>query len=225
MNTHNDHTYLCREEVVESGTSRRGRLTSLVGVNTPRRDGSITLVRHGESTWNELGLIQGQNDLAQLTEVGRDQARAVGKSLKSLGFDRLITSDLARARQTAEIVGAELDLALTPDSLLRERCFGVLEGQPQEMLVPEWSGIVDGVLVNPDARPDGGESFRDVVTRVGVFIEATRDFAGSERLLVVTHGGTIRALRAYVEARSLEGLEMVAVANCSVWDLHLNSMP
>jgi broad specificity phosphatase PhoE len=181
-------------------------------------------VRHGESTWNELGLIQGQNDLAQLTNEGREQARAVAETLKSLGFDRLVTSDLARARQTAEIIGSELDLALTADSLLRERCFGVLEGQPQEILDSARSGIVDGVIVDPDARPEGGESFRDVVTRVGIFVEATRDDGDGERLLVVTHGGAIRALRAYVEALPLEGLDAFAVANCSVWDLYPSSV-
>ncbi len=193
-------------------------------MNIPPRERSITLVRHGESTWNELGLIQGQNDLAELNEVGREQARAVAQTLKSLGFDRLVASDLARARQTAEIIGSELTLALTTDSLLRERCFGVLEGQPQEMLDSRSSGIVDGVIVDPDARPEGGESFRDVVTRVGVFVEATRDAMDDERLLVVTHGGTIRALRAYVEARPLEGLDAFAVGNCSVWDLYPSSV-
>jgi broad specificity phosphatase PhoE len=193
-------------------------------VSAPSRDGSITLVRHGESTWNDRGLIQGQNDLAQLTDVGRDQARAVAASLKSLGIDRIVTSDLARARQTAEIIGSELGLVPTSDSLLRERCFGVLEGQPQEMLDSASSGIVDGVFVDPDARPKGGESFRDVVARAGVFVEATGDYLLSERLLVVTHGGTIRALRAYVEALPLEGLETLTVANCSVWDLYPSSV-
>jgi 2,3-bisphosphoglycerate-dependent phosphoglycerate mutase len=193
-------------------------------VNTPPLGSSITLVRHGESTWNVLGLIQGHNDVAQLTDAGRDQARAAAKSLKSLGFDRLVTSDLARALQTAEIIGSELHLEPTTDILLRERCFGVLEGEPQEMLDSKSSGIVDGVFVDPDARPEGGESFRDVVTRAGVFIEATRDFARGERLLVVTHGGTIRALRAYVEAQPLEGLHTLAVNNCSLWDLYPSSV-
>jgi broad specificity phosphatase PhoE len=85
------------------------------------------------------------------------------------------------------------------------------------------SGIVDGVIVDPDARPEGGESFRDVVTRAGIFVEAARDVMSGERLLVVTHGGTIRALRAYVEGRPLEGLETLIVGNCSVWDLFPSS--
>jgi probable phosphoglycerate mutase len=136
-----------------------------------------------------------------------------------LAFDQLITSDLARARETAEIIGAELHLTPVADSLVRERCFGVLEGEPSKMLDAASSGILDDVLVDPDARPEGGESFRDVVTRAGVFFEAVRDSLGSERLLVVTHGGTIRALRAYVEAQPLEGLDAFEVTNCSVWNL------
>jgi probable phosphoglycerate mutase len=193
-------------------------------VNTPARENSITLVRHGESTWNQRRLIQGHNNEAELTQIGRDQAREVGESLKSLGFDQLITSDLVRARQTAEIIGAQLNLIPVEDSLLRERCFGVLEGQPSTMLDSASSGIVDEVLVDPDARPEGGESFRDVVTRVGVFFDAARDMLDGERLLVVTHGGTIRALRAYVERQPLEGLDAFDVTNCSVWNLYPSSV-
>jgi broad specificity phosphatase PhoE len=193
-------------------------------VNTPRRDGSITLVRHGESTWNQRHLIQGHNDAAQLTQNGRDQAREVAETLKSLAFDQLITSDLIRARETAEIIGVGLNLTPVPDSLLRERCFGVLEGEPSETLDSASSGIADGVLIDPDARPEGGESFRDVVTRVGVFFDALRDSLGSGRLLVVTHGGTIRALRAFVDAQPLEGLDAFEVTNCSVWNLYPSSV-
>ncbi|HTT60138.1 MAG TPA: histidine phosphatase family protein [Acidimicrobiales bacterium] len=178
----------------------------------------ITLVRHGQSTWNELNLIQGQNDDAVLTRLGQREALAVGNSLKSLGFSRVITSDLRRARQTAEIIAATLDLSVSEDPRLRERCFGSLQGQPLRLLDPKASGIVDGVLVDPDARPVGGESFRDVVTRVGSFLAEVRDAPG---LLVVTHGGAIRALHAYVDDTPLAGLVMMAVGNCSVWELTL----
>jgi 2,3-bisphosphoglycerate-dependent phosphoglycerate mutase len=188
-------------------------------VSTAPRDGFITLVRHGESTWNVRRLIQGHNNAAQLTQIGREQAREVAESLKSFAFDQLITSDLARARETAEIIGAELALTPVADSLLRERCFGVLEGEPSSKLHAASSGILDDVLVDPDARPEGGESFRDVVTRAGVFFESVRDSLGGQRVLVVTHGGTIRALRAYVDAQPLEGLEAFEVTNCSVWNL------
>jgi broad specificity phosphatase PhoE len=193
-------------------------------VNIPRRDGSITLVRHGESTWNQSRLIQGHNNAAKLTQIGREQAREVAETLRSLEFDQLITSDLARAYETASIIGDVLNLAPVADSLLRERCFGVLEGEPSEMLDSASSGIIDDVLVDPDARPSGGESFRDVVTRAGIFLDALRDSLGSARVLVVTHGGTIRALRAYVDGPPLEGLDAFEVSNCSVWNLYPSSV-
>jgi probable phosphoglycerate mutase len=141
-----------------------------------------------------------------------------------LAFDQLITSDLVRASETAEIIGAELNLTPVADSLLRERCFGVLEGEPSEMLDSASSGIIDDILVDPDARPEGGESFRDVVTRAGIFLDAVRDSLDSARLLIVTHGGTIRALRAYVDAQPLEGLDAFEITNCSVWNLFPSSM-
>jgi probable phosphoglycerate mutase len=193
-------------------------------VNESSRGGSITLVRHGESTWNERGLIQGHDDHAQLTEAGRRQARDAGRSLLTAGINQIIASDLSRARETAEIIAEELGLTVVTDSLLRERCFGVLEGRPTEMLLPASSGVLDGVYVDPDARPEGGESFRDVVTRVGIFFEAARDSLGESRLLVVTHGGAIRALHAYVEDRPLEGLPALEVANCSIWDIYPRSV-
>lgn len=205
--------------------SANPRLTNVVGVEVSPSTGSITLVRHGESTWNERGLIQGQNDRAQLTETGRRQAREVAQSLTTMGIDQIIASDLARTRETAALIGDVLELTPLFDPLLRERCFGVLEGQPSEMLTSSGgSGVVDGVYVDPDARPDGGESFRDVVTRVGVFFEAAKDFLGGSRLLVVTHGGTIRAFHAYVEGRALEGLPALQVANCSLWELYPSSV-
>ncbi len=195
------------------------RLTSVATMTSPLPGARVTLLRHGQSTWNELSLIQGQNDDAVLTERGQREALSVGESLKSLGFTHVVTSDLQRARQTADIIAAALELPLSEDSRLRERCFGSLEGQPLRLLDPASSGIVDGVLVDPDARPGGGESFRDVVIRVGSFLDEALDALGDSRILVVTHGGAIRALHAYVEDAPLAGLVMMAVGNCSVWEL------
>ena len=179
----------------------------------------VTLVRHGQSTWNELSLIQGQNDDAVLTPRGQSEAISVGESLKSQGFTHVITSDLRRTRETADIIATALELEVSEDSRLRERCFGSLEGLSLRLLGPASSGIVDGVLVDPDARASGGESFRDVVIRVGSFLDETLDSLEGSRLLVVTHGGAIRALHAYVQDAPLEGLEMMPVGNCSVWEL------
>ncbi len=188
-------------------------------MTSPTPSARVTLVRHGQSTWNERGLIQGQNDDAELTSRGQDEALSAAHTLKSLGFTRIVSSDLRRARQTAEIIATVLDIDVRSDPRLRERCFGTLEGQSLGLLGPATSGITDGVLVDPDARPAGGESFRDVVIRAGSFLDDTLDSLGDSQLLVITHGGAIRALHAYVLDTALEGLDMMAVGNCSIWEL------
>ncbi len=110
--------------------TRRDGLTNLVAVTPQSARRLITLVRHGQSTWNHLGLIQGQNDHAVLTPRGRDEARAAGRALESRNCEDLVTSDLRRTLETAAIIADGLALSPGIDARLRERCFGVLEGQP-----------------------------------------------------------------------------------------------
>jgi broad specificity phosphatase PhoE len=181
---------------------------------------SITLVRHGESTWNELGLVQGHDNSAQLTARGREQAQAAAESLRELGFQALVASDLDRARETAEIVGSVLGLEVTTDPLLRERGFGVVEGHPISELTPSMSGIEHAIMVDAETSAPGGETFRDVVARAELFVKRMLDERPRERVLVVTHGGTIRALRASVSDQALEGSPWYVVGNCSVWPLN-----
>ncbi len=179
----------------------------------------LTVVRHGESNWNATRRTQGQDDRARLSTLGREQAAALAESLDPHGFDLVVTSDLSRARDTATIIAEGLALAVEVEPLLRERSFGVLEGGPLSEVTGDLSGIVDGVVVDPDARPREGESFRDVAARAEGFVEEAATRWSSRRLLVVTHGGMVRALRALSEGRPLEGLAWDPVGNCSVWAL------
>ncbi|MHB8378486.1 MAG: histidine phosphatase family protein [Acidimicrobiales bacterium] len=180
----------------------------------------MTLVRHGETDWNATHRVQGHHDAARLTAQGRQQAHVVANSLRELGFDQLFTSDLDRATQTATIIGASIGLTPKVDPLLRERSFGSYEGGPIDRLTGDVTGIHDGVLVDPDARPPGGESFRDVVARAGLLIERESRALSTHRLLIVTHGGTLRAFRAYATRTPLEGLAWYPVDNCSVWTVN-----
>ncbi len=203
--------------------SRDVAFGSLVAVSrVPQTEMAMTLVRHGESDWNELDLVQGQNDTARLSPRGIAQACAVAPSFRDLGFEHLVTSDLARARETADLIGRAVGLAPESDPLLRERCFGELEGGPLATLTSGVTGIVNGVLVDPDARAPGGETFRDVVARAERFLEQAEVKWPGERLLVVTHGGTIRALRAVSSGAALVGLAWYSVPNCSVWALAMS---
>src|SRR5437762_5332003 len=87
---------------------------------------TLLLVRHGETDWNRDGRWQGGSDTS-LNDVGREQARALADQLDG-DIAAVYSSDLARARETAEIVAAKLDLAVQIDPRLRERGFGSWEG-------------------------------------------------------------------------------------------------
>lgn len=169
-------------------------------------------------------LVQGQDDRAQLTPKGRTQSQHLVESLRAQEFRHLVSSDLERARATAAILGDTLKLTTATEPLLRERCFGALEGGPLAGLTSDVTGIADGVVVDPDARPAGGESFRDVVRRAELFIERAHAEWPDGPLLVVTHGGMIRALRAYCAQAPLEGLTWDPIGNASVWTVDTSEL-
>jgi 2,3-bisphosphoglycerate-dependent phosphoglycerate mutase len=174
----------------------------------------LVVVRHGESTWNELRLVQGQNDEARLTPRGRDQAAAVAEELRAGSFDLVVTSDLRRASETASIIAEALQLTTLSDPLLRERNFGVAEGAPLDALVDV--GIGDGVVTDDDLSPVGGETLREFLARAGEFVRKCSQRWPTERLLVVTHGGTIRAMQTYCAGTSFRGARWDRVGNCSI---------
>lgn len=177
----------------------------------------LVLVRHGESTWNELKLVQGQNNESNLNDRGREQAREAGRLLASQDFDAILSSDLARTTETAEIIAHELTLSITATGALRERSFGDFEGRPLRELTPALSGIEDHVVVDDHARPANGESLVELWRRVGDYVESLRERRLDERLLLVTHGGTIHALRAYLAGEPALHHYWYRVENCSIW--------
>jgi probable phosphoglycerate mutase len=177
----------------------------------------MVLVRHGESTWNERRLVQGQDDRATLTSLGRQQAAEVAHELSSLEFDLIVASDLRRAMETAAIIAGMLGLDVESEPTLRERSFGVAEGGPLDQLTERMVGIKDGVVTDDDVRPDGGETLSDLRHRVGEFIAMRQRRWPTQRLLVVTHGGTIRAIQSYCAGTPFQGSQWNRIGNCSVW--------
>lgn len=134
---------------------------------------SLWLVRHGESTWNTLGLAQGHNDQARLTARGLRQAAEVARQFRGIQVRAVYASDLRRARQTAAPLAAAAGLPVVLDARLRERSLGVLEGTPANGHGPSATGLdlAAGLLVDPDRRPRGGESVRDLYLRAAAFCD------------------------------------------------------
>ncbi len=147
------------------------------------------VVRHGETEWNVALRIQGQGD-SRLTEQGRSQAEAIGRRLAAEPFDALLSSDLGRARLTAERIAAHSGRAMQLDPRLRERHFGEGEGMTYQEVGRRYPDAFERI----DVAIPGGESrlaFHERVTRA--FEDLARAHAG-QRLVVVTHGGVLGAM-------------------------------
>jgi probable phosphoglycerate mutase len=186
----------------------------------------LWLVRHGESTWNALGLAQGHADQPELTGRGISQAREVARQLSGAPIGAVYASDLRRATATAAPLATALGLGVIRDARLRERRLGVLEGTRTAQLPPALTGIAGSRVLDPDARPPDGESLRDVYWRVAGFAAqllaesvpapgATHDAAaaGIPGIAVVAHGGTLRLLSAYLRGIPVGRLTWDPVGN------------
>jgi len=191
-------------------------------------DQVLWLVRHGESSWNARGLAQGHDDQARLTSRGLRQARAVAIQLRARPIRALYSSDLRRALQTAAPLASALGLTVARDARLRERCLGVAEGTAAASISPAVSGISDGRVADPDARPAGGESLRDFYRRVAEFTDeltALRTTGGADPaadpgwagdVAVVAHGGTLRMMSAYRRGVPVEQMTWEPLANACI---------
>jgi broad specificity phosphatase PhoE len=156
----------------------------------------LLLVRHGETDWNAAGRLQGHTD-RPLSGYGREQARRLAEELASEEFDAIYASDLARARETAAIVGERLRQEVVLDADLREKNWGTWEGLTS-------TERLDVELVGES--PDQHE--KRMLAALGR-IAAKHPYG---RVLVVTHGGSMRR----VQTKAL-GFALPVVENCGTW--------
>ena len=180
---------------------------------------TLWFVRHGESTWNASGLVQGQAEGSVLTAKGRHEAARAAAQLGRAHVRAIWTSDLERAHETAAIIGHALRLPLRYERALRERNFGTAEGRPLSELSTAVSGIEGDRVVDADVRPPEGESLRALYRRVASFMDDAAAGASDRAVVVVTHGGVIRMAQAYAEGIGVEDMVWGPVPNASVWNL------
>src|SRR5687768_8562436 len=163
---------------------------------------TLLLARHGETDWNRELRIQGSSDIA-LNELGRQQASALAQELADVPLDAIYSSDLSRARETAEAVAATHELQVRLDPRLRERAFGSWEGLTRE-----------DIAELPDRSRHDGESDDEVRERVLEAVQAIADAHPGEQVLVVAHGGALNALWHHAVGERVERW-----ANCAVYRL------
>jgi broad specificity phosphatase PhoE len=179
----------------------------------PRR--LLYLVRHGETDWNAAERWQGHTDVP-LNATGRAQAVAVADLLRKVRLSGVVASDLSRAHETARIVADDLRIAFAySDPALRERSFGCFEGLTREeceRFHPEaWSAWLTERLPPPGAETHEALTARVAAAVARVAEQVARDDAPA---LIVTHGGSLRAIVA-----AATGQLPAPIKNGAVWRL------
>ncbi len=149
----------------------------------------MCVVRHGETEWNRLSVLQGSLDIP-LNDTGREQAKTLAQTLRHCRFDRVYASPLVRAFETADILATSLGLA-TPLARndLRERHFGKVQGLPKSRLAELDPVLCEQIhLRNPAIELEDGEALNDFADRVLACLTDIASEHRGQRCLVVTHG-------------------------------------
>ncbi|WP_051252554.1 histidine phosphatase family protein [Ferrimonas kyonanensis] len=146
----------------------------------------IYLCRHGQTRWNQLGILQGHLD-SELTELGQQQARILGQQAQALSLDFILCSDLDRAQQTAIIANQTLKLPIQISSQLRERDFGSLQGLERGQS-PQWWQHYDSRHQQDELAIPGAESASSVWQRAhGALCQLLNQHA-DRNVLLIGHG-------------------------------------
>lgn len=152
----------------------------------------ILLWRHGQTAWNAQNRFQGHADI-ELDDVGRAQAARAASMLQQLKPDRIVTSDLRRARQTADALASLVGAEVTVDARLRETSYSSWEGMTAAEIDERYPGARDAWRAGGEARPGGdGELRAEVGARVAEALrEHVAELAAGELLVVASHGGAV----------------------------------
>jgi broad specificity phosphatase PhoE len=156
----------------------------------------LVLLRHGQTDYNVAGRMQGHLD-SMLTESGLAQAATVAPEIARLAPERVISSDLRRAVDTADVVGAASGQPVKLDPRLRETHLGEWQGLSVAEIEQAWPGAIATWRSDPTWAPPGGESRLEVVRRSHPVVEELdEEFASSSEstVVLVAHGGLIAGL-------------------------------
>ena len=164
----------------------------------------LLLVRHGETDWNRDLRYQGHAD-PPLNDAGREQAHELARKLANVELDAAYTSDLRRAAETAAIILTGRAVPLFEDAGLREVDVG------------SWSGLTRSEIEErfPGTARHDGETAEDHLQRVLAAIERIAAQHPHERVLIISHGGSLRALRRH----ALRVESVPRIENCAVYKL------
>ena len=155
----------------------------------------IYIVRHGQTNWNVSKRLQGHKPIP-LNEKGREKAKILSEKVKHLNFEKIISSDLLRAKETASIISENVHKEIIFDARLRSVDYGNLEGRFIPDITPEeWE------IYNSTPERFGAESVESVYLRIKSLFDELIET--NENVLIIAHGGALRVLSYYIRHRQL----------------------
>lgn len=175
----------------------------------------VYIIRHGETDWNKQCLLQGQSDIP-LNDYGRELAKQTAEGLKEIPFDRIYSSPLIRAYETAEIIRGNRDIEIITDERIKEIAFGVDEGVHKDKVSENFKDF----FAAPEKYipPAGGESYQSLLKRAADFVdnELVPLSATATRVMIVAHGALNSALAVYLKGLGVENMWERFIPNCGV---------
>lgn len=177
----------------------------------------LYVIRHGQTDWNVAGKCQGMTDI-ELNSTGIKQAQNAKEQLKKIKINLIICSPLKRARKTAEIINEITNCQIISDERIIERNCGNIEGTTEE----EWDSIIGDnvdIINNYNLNWNGQniEPIQEVCNRVWNLLDEIQEKYKDKNVLLVTHGGTCRAINAYFNGIGKDGqVQSAKIKNCEV---------
>jgi hypothetical protein len=176
----------------------------------------IIIIRHGETEWNQTGRFQGHSDVP-LSETGRAQAEALGRNLALDHVDAIYASDLIRAMETAAPLAARFGLTVMSDPLLRDLNFGAWEGRSFSDVNAENPDAMKQFYNDPErADIPHSEPFPDFQKRVAGRVRAIAAEQRGKRVVIVSHGASIRILLTDILAMPIRSIWHISQLNTAV---------
>ncbi len=177
----------------------------------------LFLIRHGQSEWNKLNMIQGQKNTV-LTDFGKKQALSIGNRLINEDIDIIYTSDLARAYTTAKIISDVIHKPLISSEFLREISFGPWEGLSIQEIQEKYRDEYSIWLKEPHKlNIDGVETLKILQARAMKYIEHIINENKGKNIAIVSHGAILKTL-----ILGLLGIEISHYKNISLSNVSLS---
>ena len=169
----------------------------------------VYIIRHGQTDWNIIKKIQGQKDI-ELNETGIKQATDKISIFNEYNFDLIICSTLKRAMKTAEILNSEKNVPIIYTDDLKERYFGELEGVISDFDEDPMYNI------NTNINDKNIEPVLNLYKRVSNVLNEVKEKYKDKKVLLVTHGGTSRAIEAYFKGTINGIMPPETLQNCEI---------